>query len=174
LTDVIIENPILNSAYEVPTRYFKFTDKGITNEPVEGRRRSGYFIPIPPPKKKGKQLSFETEWTQDRFEESKFINDVRERVNLWRRNRFPSSPSASRAAVSCSARSCRGAMGIAMSFGAYRPAVSSSFALPCAHTSTDVSPRVTPFRQLFERAQAAAASDGKMGWAVASYSACDG
>jgi type III restriction enzyme len=89
LADVTIENPILNSAYEEPSRYFKFTDKGITNEPVEGRRRSGYFIPIPAPKKKGKQLSFETEWTKDRFEESRFINDVRERVNLWRANRFP-------------------------------------------------------------------------------------
>jgi hypothetical protein len=87
LADVIIENPILNSAYEVLTRYLGFTEKEIANEPVEGRWRSGYFIPIPPPKKKGTQLSFETEWMQVRFEESRFINDVRERVNLWRKNR---------------------------------------------------------------------------------------
>ena len=36
------------------------------------------------PKKKGKQLRFETEWTQDRIEENKLINRIRERVKIWR------------------------------------------------------------------------------------------
>ncbi len=31
-----------------------------------------------------KQLVFDTEWTQDRVEENKFINQVRARVALWR------------------------------------------------------------------------------------------
>ena len=69
---VIIENPILNSPFQEPTRHFRFSDEGITNEIVEARRVSSYFIPIAKPKKKGKatQLAFGTEWTKDRIEEN--------------------------------------------------------------------------------------------------------
>lgn len=85
MTQVVIENPILNSPYEEPKRHFRFTDEGITSEIVESRRKSSYFIPIPPPRKRNpRQLSFETEWTADRIEENRFINQVRERVSLWR------------------------------------------------------------------------------------------
>jgi len=89
MPDAIIENPILNSPFAEPRRHFKFTDDGITNEIVEARRLSGYFIPIPQPKKKGKQLIFDSEWTQDRFKESEFINRVRDRVNVWRQQGWP-------------------------------------------------------------------------------------
>jgi hypothetical protein len=68
MADALIENPILNSPFLEPWRHFKFTDEGITNEVVDGRRSSSYFIPIARPKKKGKQLAFDTEWTQDRIE----------------------------------------------------------------------------------------------------------
>ncbi len=62
-----------------------FGEDGITNEVVEQRRVSSYFIPIAAPKKKGKkQLYFDTEWTKDRIEENKFINQIRERVSRWR------------------------------------------------------------------------------------------
>jgi len=83
---VVIENPVINSAFKEPTCHFRFSDEGITDEIVESRRTSAYFIPIAPPKKKGKQdkLSFETEWTQDRVKENRFINRVRERVKIWR------------------------------------------------------------------------------------------
>ncbi len=87
---MIIENPVINSAFEEPARHFKFTDDGITDEIVEQRRISGYFLPIPAARKKSAgQLSFQTDWTQDRFEESKDINRIRERVNLWRRGGYP-------------------------------------------------------------------------------------
>src|SRR5262245_4682445 len=56
MADVVIENPILNSPFREPTRHFKFTSDGITNEVAEGRRTSSYFIPIAQPRKKGKQL----------------------------------------------------------------------------------------------------------------------
>ena len=39
-TQIIIENPILNSPFEEPSRHFKFTDDGITNEVAEKRRVS--------------------------------------------------------------------------------------------------------------------------------------
>jgi type III restriction enzyme len=68
MPDTLIDNPILNPPYREPTRHFRFGDEGITNEIDEARRSSAYFVPIPPPKKKGKQLVFETEWTQDRIE----------------------------------------------------------------------------------------------------------
>jgi type III restriction enzyme len=81
---VLIENPILNSPYDEPVRHFRFSDEGITNEIVTGRRSSSYFIPIARPKKKGKQLQFDTEWTQDRIEENRLVNQIRERITRWR------------------------------------------------------------------------------------------
>jgi type III restriction enzyme len=92
LKQVVIENPIINSAFCEPRRHFRFDDEGITNEIVEARRTSHYFIPIAKPKKKGKQaqqLELDLgEWTSDRIEENKFINRVRERVSLWRRGGY--------------------------------------------------------------------------------------
>ncbi len=89
MAQIVIENPILNSPFEEPRRHFKFTEDGITDEIVEGRRISQYFVPIPRPKKKSpKQLSFETEWTADRVEENKDINRIRERVALWRKGGY--------------------------------------------------------------------------------------
>jgi type III restriction enzyme len=84
MADVTIENPILNSPFREPIKHFKFTDDGITNEIIEGRRISSYFIPIAQPRKKGKQLSFDTEWTQDRIEENKNVNRIRPRISVWR------------------------------------------------------------------------------------------
>ena len=84
MPQVVIENPILNSPYVEPIRHFRFSDEGITDEIVESRRVSSYFMPIPAAKKKGKQLAFDTEWTRDRVEENKFINRVRVRVAQWR------------------------------------------------------------------------------------------
>ncbi|MFH2104146.1 MAG: DEAD/DEAH box helicase family protein [Chloroflexota bacterium] len=89
MKQVVIENPILNAPFEEPRRHFKFTEDGITDEIVEGRRISQYFIPIPRPKKKSpKQLSFETGWTADRIEENKDINRIRTRVAIWRQGGY--------------------------------------------------------------------------------------
>src|SRR5947209_9453899 len=84
MSDQTIEDPILNSPFRLPDRHFRFTDDGITNEVETGRRPSAYFVPIPPPKKKSKQLEFDTEWTKDRIEENEKVNRVRARVGLWR------------------------------------------------------------------------------------------
>src|SRR5690348_5682479 len=90
MPQVIIENPVINSPYEEPKRHYRFTEDGITDEIVEERRLSTYFVPIPRPRKRGgNQLElFETQWTQDRIEENKFINRVRGRVELWRRGGY--------------------------------------------------------------------------------------
>jgi hypothetical protein len=45
MKQIVIENPILNSPFSEPTRHFRFTEEGITNEIVEGERRvSSYFV----------------------------------------------------------------------------------------------------------------------------------
>jgi len=90
MPQVVIENPILNSSFKEPARHFKFSDDGITDEVVESRRISTYFVPIAKPRKKagGKQLALDTEWTQDRVEENKDINRIRERVSIWRKGNY--------------------------------------------------------------------------------------
>jgi len=87
MSQVIIENPVINSPFYEPTRHFRFTDEGITNEIIDGRRVSSYFVPIAQPRKKGRQSTF-TEWTQDRVEENKLVNQIRARVSLWRQGGY--------------------------------------------------------------------------------------
>jgi len=85
----VIENPIINSPYEEPLKHFRFSDEGITNEIIEARRVSSYFIPIPKSRKRGKsQLSLSTEWTEDRIQENQFINQIRAKVADWRKIRY--------------------------------------------------------------------------------------
>jgi len=89
MADAVIDNPILNSPFGEPSRHWRFGDTGITNDVVEGRRPSSYFMPIPASKVRGKQLQLETQWTRDRIEENARINRVRERVTAWRSLGWP-------------------------------------------------------------------------------------
>lgn len=86
MKQVVIENPILNSPFKEPRRHFRFADEGITNEIIEARRTSSYFIPIPRPKKKSSTQTkfFETGWTADRIEENHFINQAWRKLGMWR------------------------------------------------------------------------------------------
>jgi len=92
MSPTTIENPILNSPFAEPVRHFRFGEDGITDEIVEVRRPSSYFIPIAKPRTRGKagpaQLALETEWIAERVQENKLINDVRARVDLWRRGGY--------------------------------------------------------------------------------------
>ena len=84
-----ITNPVINGPYDEPRRHFRFDDDGITDEIVDGRRRSEYFVPVPQTKKRGAQLQFDNEWTLNRIKPNEFVNDVRTRVDLWRRRDYP-------------------------------------------------------------------------------------
>jgi type III restriction enzyme len=95
---IVIENPILNTPFAVPARHFRFDDDGITDEVVEGRRPSSYFMPIPKAKRKGGQLTFD-EWTGDRIEENRLINQIRERIGRWRELGWPGVTPTTRPAV---------------------------------------------------------------------------
>jgi type III restriction enzyme len=86
---------VINSPFEEPQHHFRFSEDGITDEIVSDRRRSEYFVPVPQPKKKGKPLAFES-WIEDRVEENKFINQVRERVAIWRKGGYVGITSTSR------------------------------------------------------------------------------
>jgi len=89
MPDVTIENPVINSPYIEPRRHFVFGNDGITGEIAESRRLSSYFVPVPPPRRKGAaQLSFEEGWTAERLETNTFINRVRERVAIWRQGGY--------------------------------------------------------------------------------------
>jgi type III restriction enzyme len=89
----VIENPILNSPFEEPTRHFRFDESGITNETVNERRLSSYFVPIPQARKKSKlQLQFDSEWTADRIQENAWINKLRAQVKLWRQGGYAPKP----------------------------------------------------------------------------------
>src|SRR5579863_10506828 len=98
MPDVVIENPIINSPFEEPTRHFYFGETGITDKTVESRRLSAYFVPIPPSKKRSghEQLVLGTEWTKDRQRENKFINDIRAAVAKWRLSRYDGVTSTTR------------------------------------------------------------------------------
>ena len=91
MSQVIIENPVINSPFSEPQHHFRFDEEGITNEIVDRRRQSAYFIPIPKPKTKQtnqSQIDFGEGWTGDRLQENQFINDVRKRVALWRQGDY--------------------------------------------------------------------------------------
>jgi type III restriction enzyme len=89
MSQVVIENPVINSPFEEPARHFRFDEQGITNTIVPERRISQYFVPIAKPRKtaKERQLTFD-EWTEDRIEENKTVNAIRQLIQLWREGRY--------------------------------------------------------------------------------------
>ena len=88
MPDTVIENPILNSPFASRPGTSGSTTRGSPTRSSTAAGRVRYFVPIAQPKKKGKQLSFDTEWTKDRIEENEFVNRIRERVALWRRGGY--------------------------------------------------------------------------------------
>lgn len=64
MRQAVIENPVIDSIFGEPDRFFCFTADGTANEIVSGRRPSSHIIPIASPrKKKTGRLSVDTQWT---------------------------------------------------------------------------------------------------------------
>ena len=91
-----LSNPILNSPYDPPEQHFVLGPNGPTGEIRPGRRPSESFIPVPVSKKRGKNADaaeqesldlFDT--TGERREVNSLINDIRQRVELWRARGYP-------------------------------------------------------------------------------------
>jgi type III restriction enzyme len=84
MKNITIENPVINSPFQEPTRHYKFDDEGITNETIESRRVSSYIVPIPKARKKSTQLSLYSGLTEDRNKENEEINRIRKNVARWK------------------------------------------------------------------------------------------
>ena len=86
-----IGNPIPNSPYDAPTRCFKFDADGITDEILDERRASEFFVAVPAPKKKsGKQQEIDfLDVSTERVETNELINRIRSRVDRWREFGYP-------------------------------------------------------------------------------------
>jgi type III restriction enzyme len=90
VADRIIDNPIINSPYRVPDKHFRFDNDGITNEIVPGRRPSQYFVPVPRPRKRGQQIELDfAEFTAVKIRKNDSVNQVRARVDVWRKQKYP-------------------------------------------------------------------------------------
>ena len=91
-----LSNPIINSPYDPPEQHFVLGSSGPTGEIKSGRRPSESFIPVPVSKKRGKKADPEAqteldlfETTDERREQNTLINDIRQRVELWRARGYP-------------------------------------------------------------------------------------
>lgn len=84
----IIDNPIINSPYQEPSRHFRFdADNQVTNVTDPGRRGSSYFLPIASPKKKAAPGLFDA--IEEKKTESGHVNSIRQMVNNWRKLGWP-------------------------------------------------------------------------------------
>jgi type III restriction enzyme len=85
MADADLTNPILNSPYQAPSKYFEVGSKGPTGKVLDGRRPSESFIPVPGSKKgHAAQETLDFDVTGERREENSLINDVRREIELWR------------------------------------------------------------------------------------------
>ena len=99
-----IDNPILNSPYEQPDRYYEIGPQGPTGEIKDGRRPSESFIPIAVTKKGKKdgfeQEAFDFDATGERREKNNLINDIRRDVEPSGAA-MVSTPASPRSPASC-------------------------------------------------------------------------
>jgi type III restriction enzyme len=92
VNDAALEDPIINSPYLPPERYFEIGHTGPTGRVLPGRRPSESFIPIPQSKKgrtKAEQVALDFDTTGERREINSLINDIRREVDLWRARAYP-------------------------------------------------------------------------------------
>ncbi len=94
-----MNSPILNSPHIEPTRHFKSDDRGITDEVLEYRRPSSFYIPVPRAKTKEKQLELniaEGAFGSELRKENEFINKIRTKVKEWKNNGYQGLTKTSR------------------------------------------------------------------------------
>jgi len=82
-----MKNPIINSPYNEPICHFKADERGISDEILEFRRPSNFYIPVPRARIKERQLEMylaEGAYGSELQTENEFINKVRAKVKDWR------------------------------------------------------------------------------------------
>ncbi len=97
--NTFFEKPVLNSPYTFPARHWELDAAGQpTNRIVDHRRRAEFITPIPKPRKRRgaaaqEELVFneaqEVSSADQRYETMSMVNEVRQRVDAWRRLTSP-------------------------------------------------------------------------------------
>ena len=95
MTDQFFEQPILNSPYDEPRRFWELDEQGQpTQRILEGRRRAEFITPIPKPRRQRRRpeqraLSIEDSTglstTQQEYDPTPIINEIRGHIEQWRR-----------------------------------------------------------------------------------------
>ena len=77
---MLVDNPIINSPFEEPTRYWAYEE----GQPVlkEGRRPAGYYLKA---RTRGPQMAM----LEEEFVPLDLVNKIRERVKAWRARGYP-------------------------------------------------------------------------------------
>ncbi len=94
-----MKSPILNSPHLEPNRYFKADDRGLTEEVIESRRPSSFYIPVPRARTKQKQLELNTSegaFGSELQKENEFINKIRAKIKNWRESGYSGITKTSR------------------------------------------------------------------------------
>lgn len=94
-----MKSPIINSPYFEPTRHFKADERGLTEDIIEARRPSSFYIPVPRAKTRQKKLELNTAegaFGSELQKENEFINKVRIKINAWREQGYPGITKTSR------------------------------------------------------------------------------
>ncbi|OYD14341.1 hypothetical protein CH330_08885, partial [candidate division WOR-3 bacterium JGI_Cruoil_03_51_56] len=76
---MLVDNPIINSPFEEPTRYWEYKE----GQPVlsDGRRPAGYYLK---PRTKGNQVSM----FEEEFVPLEAVNKIRDKVAAWRNSSY--------------------------------------------------------------------------------------
>lgn len=94
-----MKSPILNSPYFEPTRHFSADERGLTEEIVDFRRPSSFYIPVPRARTKQYQLDLhlaEGAFGAELQKENEFINKVRTKIKEWREQGYSGITKTSR------------------------------------------------------------------------------
>ncbi|MFA5799518.1 MAG: DEAD/DEAH box helicase family protein [Candidatus Peribacteraceae bacterium] len=87
MADALTQNPILNSPYSEPCKHFDSNERGLTDEVLDSRRPSSFYIPVPRAKTKQKQLDLnlaDGAFGSELQKKNEFINKVRAKIKEWR------------------------------------------------------------------------------------------
>ncbi len=94
-----MNSPILNSPYKEPDRHFKSDERGLTEEILEFRRPSSFYIPVPRAKslkKRAEQNVAEGAFGSELQQDNEFINKIRGKINEWGMLDYPGLTKTSR------------------------------------------------------------------------------
>ena len=88
MSQVVIENPVINSPFAEPARHYFFGDSGITDKIIPTRRPSSSFVPIAESRSRSAGQQTIEDWTGDRIEENPTVNKIRVSVRKWVSGRY--------------------------------------------------------------------------------------